>query len=101
MADTPHVGDLLTVRVAVTESGASLDISAATLKQIKFRKPDGTVVTKTATTVGGEPSKIEYTFAADELDQAGYWKAQPYLEGIDGWSGHGAKTVEFEVRGVL
>lgn len=96
-----QLGDLATVRIQITEGGSGLDVSGASVKQIKFRKPSGTVVTKTATGTDGESSKIEYTFTADELDEVGYWEAQPYLEGISGWDGHGAIATEFEVKGNL
>lgn len=96
-----HVNDLATVRVDILESGAGVDVTGATTIQIKFRKPSGTVLTKTATGTEGDASKIEYTFGAGELDEAGYWEAQPYLEGVSGWDGHGNVTTEFEVKANL
>jgi hypothetical protein len=96
-----HVGDLATVRIDILENGSGVDVSGASVKQIKFRKPSGAVVTKTATSVSGDPSMIEYAFTAGELDEAGYWEAQPYLEGVAGWTGHGDITVEFEVAANL
>lgn len=96
-----HVGDLATVNIDITEDGSNVDVSAASVMQIKFRKPSGTVVTKTASAVGGQTQRIKYTFTAGELDEAGYWHAQPYLEGVGGWDGHGDITVEFQVESNL
>ena len=80
-----HVGDWGTIiRVTVndcSDSGSSvLDLSATTTKQIIFRKPDGTILTKTATfTTDGTDGKIQYTTVNGDIDIAGDWKIQVYL----------------------
>lgn len=96
-----QVGDLATVRIDILEDGSGVDVTGASTLQIKFRKPSGTVVTKTATETAGDASMIEYTFTADELDESGWWEAQPYIDGLSGWTGHGTKTTEFDVKGNL
>lgn len=79
MAAEIHVDDVGTIfRVTVTdEDGAALDISAATLKQIVFEKPDETTTTKTASLdTDGTDGIMRYTTVSGDLDQAGRWKIQ-------------------------
>jgi hypothetical protein len=65
---------ILTVR---DQANAILDISTATTKEIIFRKPDGTTVTKTAVFVSnGTDGKVKYTTVSNDLDQVSVWKMQ-------------------------
>jgi hypothetical protein len=83
MAETtsPHVGDVGTIfEGTFYDGGVIVDISAATTKEILFRKPDGTVVTKTGTfSTDGTDGKLRYTTIAGDLDQAGDWRVQGYI----------------------
>lgn len=76
-----HVGDVGTVfEVTVQENGVALNISTATTKQILLRKPDGTVLTKSAAFVtNGTDGKISYTTIAGDLSSEGQWKIQAYI----------------------
>ena len=56
------------------------DITSATVQQIKLKKPDGTVVTKTSTFTAGDPNSHEATIALSDLNQAGTYRAQSYIE---------------------
>ena len=65
------------------------DITAATKTDLLVEKPDGTIVTW----VGGiyETTKIRYVIQAGDLDQAGEYMLQAYVE-ISGWTGRGNTT---------
>ena len=71
-----HVGDETTFTcICVDRDNAAVDISAATSISILFRKPDGTIVTQTATfTTDGSDGSIYYTTDDTDLDVAGLWK---------------------------
>ena len=57
------------------------DISGATVKELNFKKPDGTVVEQTAVfTTDGSDGKIQYTSVVDDLDEAGRWFLEGYVE---------------------
>lgn len=80
----PRVGDVGTAvqltmfeRDPVTAEVAAADISAATALALKFRKPDGTVVTKTAAFVtDGTDGLLQYVTQAGDLDAAGRWQVE-------------------------
>lgn len=77
--------------VTVTEN-----ISLATVKTIKYKKPDGTVGSWTAVAESGNLAISYTTTAITDLDQAGTWILQAYIE-MPGWSGHGDVSVELEI----
>jgi len=88
MATTnPKVGSTPKLIVTVTEGGAAKNISSATVKYIYLRKPDGSVMVKTAEfTTNGADGKIEYRCAASDLDMPRKWRIQGYVElGTDVW----------------
>lgn len=83
--DDLHVGDEGTViRLEFKDGTAIVDLSAASVRTIKFRKPSGAVVEKDAVfTTNGEDGLIEYVTEADTdniLDEAGVWEIQGYVE---------------------
>lgn len=64
-----------------------VDISAATTRQIKYEKPDGTTGYWTA--VEESTTSISYTTtAATDLDDKGNWKLQAYIV-TPTWTDHG------------
>lgn len=74
------------------------DISGATTKQLKFRKPNsGTVITKSAAfTTDGTDGKLQWsTTSVDDLDESGLWVLQAYL--VIGSNIHHSDTVQFTV----
>lgn len=81
MADV-HVADEGTrFELTIEDSGVVVDVSAATIKTIKFLKPDGISVSKPADFVtDGSDGKIEYVTVTDDIDIKGGWKCQGYVE---------------------
>lgn len=81
MADTVHVGDNnTTFSVIFTSSGSPVDLTGATVYRIYFRKPDNTLLTKTAT-LSATPTDgtISANLGSSDLDQAGQWILQGYV----------------------
>lgn len=76
-----YLGDIGTVITLDCES----DISAATVRKILVRKPDGSEIEWTASQVG---TSLIYTIALGDLDQSGEWSMQAYVETPAGkWRG--------------
>lgn len=74
-----YVGDIGTK----IEVNTYIDLTTATVMQLKIKKPDGTIMTKTATIPVGltaADGKIVYTTIAGDFDQAGLYLVQPYIE---------------------
>lgn len=88
------------IEVTITEDGVALDVSTVTTKQLVFRKPGGTVITKTASfTSDGTNGKIRYVTEAGFLDEAGSqtWKVQGAVVFSGGYSGR-SEVVSFAVK---
>jgi flavin-dependent dehydrogenase len=100
MADI-RVGDAGTelVVVVVDESGAAVDVSSAG-KTIYLRKPDGTVLTKTAVNdTTGTNGKMKYVTQAGDLDRAGEWEIEgKVVVGANSWK---TAISNFDVGAVL
>jgi hypothetical protein len=64
-----------------------IDISAASTKQIKYKKPDGTTGNWTATLQG--TTQLKYQMDNDDLNIAGMWTFQAYvvIGGLDAYGG--------------
>jgi len=76
------------------ECNMRIDLTGATLLQIKYRKPSGITGTWTATAVGTD--RLQFTTILNSIDEAGSWTFQPYAE-KPAWKGHGrAQTVVVE-----
>jgi hypothetical protein len=69
------------VELTVQQKGTVVDISSASAtKQIIFKKPDASTITKNATfTTSGSDGKLQYITIAGDLDQVGDWQAQAYV----------------------
>lgn len=82
------------------ESDAVLDISSATTKQLLFKKPDGTVVPKTASFfTDGTDGKLQYTSVSGDINAIGRWQLEPYVITPQGeWHG---SVAEFLVKRYL
>lgn len=80
-----HKADIGTALVVamVDETGAAIDVSTATTKQIwlgKPNSPDATVLTKTAVNdTTGADGKIKYVTVSGDLSNAGEWSIQGYV----------------------
>src|SRR4030095_11887859 len=70
------------IRVQLKEGGAPMDLSQATVKRFKFKKRTGLAIEAEAPfATDGTDGVIEYfTISADEIDVAGPWTGQPYIE---------------------
>jgi hypothetical protein len=85
-----HMNDVgVLFRQTMYESDAILDLSSATELEMRFKKPDGTVLTKTATlSDDGTDGRLQYASIAGDLDQLGEWKVQPRVAfGSNQWYG--------------
>lgn len=77
-----QVGDVGTE--VVLDCGFNL--STATVMKIVARTPKGEKKTWNAVLEG--TTKIKYTLASGDVDSAGTWQLQAYIE-MPGWLGHG------------
>lgn len=70
------------IELTITEDGEPIDdLASASSKVLVFKKPDGTVVSKTASfSTDGTDAKLRYVTEADFLDQSGdRWQVQAAL----------------------
>ena len=90
MSAKVHVGDVGTVFLATIkdQDGVVVDVSTAAVRQMRFKKPDGTLLTKTAVLVtDGTNGQVKYTAIVGDIDQAGEWFTDGYVEiGSGKWS---------------
>lgn len=72
-----------------TQAGAIFNPASASPRQIILERPDKSTVTKTAAlTTDGSDGYVQYiTTSADDLDVAGLWHVQVYLEFAGGFKG--------------
>ena len=78
-----HVGDAGTALEYEIrdEKGAIVDVSTATIKQVTYRRPNGTKFVRALDFVTtGIDGLVRYTTTPEDLDKAGTWKAQVYVE---------------------
>jgi hypothetical protein len=84
MSNCIYVGDegtVFKVKITDCDTGAIIDLTPVSVKQIVFKKPTGVVVTQTAVfTTDGSDGYIEYTSAAGDLDMSGTWSIQGHVE---------------------
>ena len=85
MTDTIiHVGDVGTIiRLTITEDDdtTAVNVSTASVKKFYFLKLDGTKLAKTAEfNTDGVDGKLKYTAIAGDIDTAGRWQVQAYVE---------------------
>ncbi len=74
------IGTTFTLTIK-NRQGAVVDISGAIVKQLKFTKSNGVVLTKTAVYVtDGTDGKIKYVTVDGDLDTRGIWKVQGYIQ---------------------
>ena len=70
-----------TFELTITEEGVAMDLSTSSIKTIKFKKPNGEVLTKTAAFVtDGTDGKLKYVTIENDLDSTGKWSVQAYVE---------------------
>lgn len=82
---TPHINDFgTTFRITLTDAnGDAVDISTATIKQIWFKKPDGTVLSKDAVFLtDGTDGIIQWVATAGVLILKGLWEIQGRVSAV-------------------
>ena len=92
-----HVDDIGTsFQMTLNECDVPVDIQAATVKEIIFKKPDKTVVTQTAEFLtDGSDGIIYYKSVSGDLDTKGTWYIQARVTMPSGtWS---SDTSKFKV----
>ena len=67
-----------------------VDTTAATVRSVVARKPNGEKVTWNALQEG--TNSIKHITASGDLNMSGPWKLQAYIE-IPGWKGYGGVAV--------
>lgn len=78
------IGTVFTLTIT-DDDGDAVDITGATTKSVIFLKPDGVSVTKTASFGSdGSDGIITYTTVANDLNVAGLWHVQAYVDISDG-----------------
>ena len=82
MANKYYVGDIGTD--IIVDCGQS--ISDATIKQIKYKKPDGTIGYWEADIY--QNNYLKYTTEENDWDQHGVWYVNAYVE-MTAWKGRG------------
>jgi hypothetical protein len=78
-----RVGDVGNViRARIIDSGVPFDLSSASVLQLKFLKPSGVVIVRTATVTNspGTDGRMHYETVAGDLDESGPWQGQAYVE---------------------
>jgi len=80
---TTYIGDspVIKLHTGKTLTGAEL--------LIKFERPDGSTGHWESEVDPVDPTVMQYMASGVELNIAGIWKLQSYME-IGGWKGHGA-----------
>lgn len=76
----------LSIQLSCIDSdGRQIDISTTTVRKIKYVKPDGSSGEWSANILNLSNSTIEYiTNSTSNIDQAGTWMLQAYVEFADG-----------------
>ena len=96
MTDQAHKGDVTTLVGTIKDGGVVVDVSSATLMQIKLESPTGVVATKTAVfDTDGTDGRIKYLTSISDLIEVGMYKFQGFVT-ITGFSGH-SDIVNFDV----
>lgn len=90
-AGTIQLGDVGTaIRISLA---GSMDLSTAVAQTIRYRKPSGDTGEWTATVVG---DTVEYITVAGDIDEAGVWYIQAYVD-LTTWQGT-SKAVSLRVE---
>lgn len=78
-----HIGDIGTIFLVTFKDGNKLvDISPATTKSLRFKKPDGTELTVGGSFTSsdyGVSGLLQYAAVSGDINQVGTWRVQGYL----------------------
>ena len=78
-----------------TSNDNPISVAGASVLQIKFRTPSGTVKTKTAAFISGSTTTITYTTVDGDLSDVGLWCLEGVADSLT------SEVEEFEVQGIL
>ena len=84
----------------ISDSGTAVDISAASVKQLRFIRGDKSEYTITASfKTDGTDGYLRWTPTEGEIkpEHAGEWIVRAYLEGVTSWSGP-TRPARFKVQ---
>lgn len=89
-----HLDDVGTsFEVTLLDGDTVVDISSASVLQVLFKKPDLTLVIKTANTkTDGTDGVLQYVSASGDLDQIGSWQIQARVMFPNGDTWSSSKT---------
>lgn len=93
-----HVGDTPWVRLTLLDAstGQPMDVSTSTVRTIKLLADDGDQIPKAASfSTDGTDGKIEVQLSGTDLDVAGTWTVQGFID-MPTWTGHFEKK-QFKV----
>lgn len=98
--DTMFEGDEGThIELEIQDDGVTVDISTASVKNIKLTKPGGPTLTKAGQfSTDGTDGLLFYSTEAAVMVGEGLWSARAYVE-IGSWKGH-STVYNFLVREV-
>lgn len=98
MSDFIQVGAIgLVMTLTVEEDGAAVNVSSASTKKIKIRKPGGAVLEKDAAfTTNGTDGKLTYTTISGDIDKVGEYRVQAYVV-MSGFTGS-SSIATFEAK---
>jgi hypothetical protein len=83
--DAIQLLDEPTFIITIKDKGKPVPIQDVILKQIVLKKPDGTVLVKTADFLtSGADAKLKYKALPGEIDQAKAWSIQAVVQWADG-----------------
>lgn len=93
------IGTIIRYTIKNTQ-GVLVDLSTASVKQIRLRKPSGGLLLKTATfTTDGTNGQIEYAAMAGDLDEVGWWTGEGFVSLPSGsWT---SSTDKFLVEDIM
>ena len=96
-ANEIHKGDIGTQFTVTVQDGTTVvDISTASTKQLIFKKPGGTILTKSTSFVtDGTDGKMQYVSVDGDLSDDGVWKMQG--KGIIGGNTFSTDITSFKV----
>ena len=83
--------DQTSLRVKLT---AGVDITGATTKQIKYKKPGGDTGAWVATVETASTGVIYYDIKSGDIDESGYWTFWAYIVFSDGRNAPGEVVLE-------
>lgn len=87
----PQGQEDLKIKVTLVEDGAVVNISSASVLNLKLWKPSGTIVAKSASLLTDGTDGVLYAVTAStDLDEIGWYSVRAYIE-QGTFKGHSAK----------